>query len=235
MNHFFGRCLNQFLSTCHMPCCMQNPCALSSKGVCKVFGKDKGHETFVELSKSIKLNEMLYTQSWFLLFAPLEVEVLIPQSRLTLCNPRDSVHGILQARILELVAISFFRRSSWPRDQTRVSCIAGRFFTTEPPGKPTLFVPLNILSSHCHTELVNPELLPLEKYRVGFLPASGYILFTHSCVTLFYMCLCLETPYLVYVADWSSQPSALWLTSEQSSSNTRFLHNAHHRLLCLEH
>ena len=40
----------------------------------------------------------------------------------------SSVHGILQARILEWVAISS-SRSSWPRDQTRVSCIAGRFFT----------------------------------------------------------------------------------------------------------
>ena len=210
---------------------MQNPCALSSKGVCKVFGKDKGHETFVEQSKSIKLNEILDTQSWFLLFAPLEVEVLIPQSCLTLCNPRDSVRGILQARILAWVAISFFRRSSWPRDQSRVSHVAGGYFTTEPPGKPTLFVPLNVLSSHCNTGLVNPEPLLLEKHRVGFLPASGYnILFTHSCVTLFYMCFCLETPYLIYVADWSSQPSALWLMSEQSSSNTRFLHNAHHRL-----
>ena len=54
---------------------------------------------------------------------------------LTLCNPLDcsppgsSVHGILQARILEWVAIPFSRGSSWPRDQTQVSCIAGRFFT----------------------------------------------------------------------------------------------------------
>lgn len=46
-----------------MPRCMQKPCALSSKGVFKVFGKDKGHETFAEQSKSIKLNEILYTQS----------------------------------------------------------------------------------------------------------------------------------------------------------------------------
>ena len=37
---------------------------------------------------------------------------------------------------LEWVAISFSRASSWSRDQTRISCIAGRFFTTEPPGKP---------------------------------------------------------------------------------------------------
>ena len=53
----------------------------------------------------------------------------------TLFNPMDcslpgsSVHGILQPRILEQVAISFSRGSSWPRDQTQVSCIIGRFFT----------------------------------------------------------------------------------------------------------
>ena len=41
----------------------------------------------------------------------------------------SSVHGILEARILEWVAISFSRGSSWLRDQTKVSCTAGRFFT----------------------------------------------------------------------------------------------------------
>ena len=52
----------------------------------------------------------------------------------TLCNPIDgsppgsSVHGIFQKRILEWVAISSSRLSSQPRDQTRLSCIAGRFF-----------------------------------------------------------------------------------------------------------
>ena len=44
-------------------------------------------------------------------------------------SPGSSVHGILQARILELVAISFSRESSQPRDRTWVSCIAGRFIT----------------------------------------------------------------------------------------------------------
>ena len=67
------------------------------------------------------------------------------QSCPTLCYPMDcsppgsSVHGISQARILEWVAISSSRGSSWPRDQTHdscVSCTAGRFFTTEPLGKP---------------------------------------------------------------------------------------------------
>ena len=43
--------------------------------------------------------------------------------------PGSSVHGISQARILEWVAISFSRGSSWPRDRTQVSCIADGFFT----------------------------------------------------------------------------------------------------------
>ena len=57
------------------------------------------------------------------------------QSCPTLCDPMDhgrpvsSVKGILQARILEWVAVSSSRGSSWPRDLTRVSGIAGRFFT----------------------------------------------------------------------------------------------------------
>ena len=57
------------------------------------------------------------------------------------CSPPGfSVHGILQARILGWVSISFFRGSSQPRDQICVCCIAGRFFTTEPLGKPTVGV-----------------------------------------------------------------------------------------------
>ena len=54
---------------------------------------------------------------------------------LTLCNamdcslPRSSVHGILQARVLEWVLISFSKGSSQPRDWTWVSCMAGKFFT----------------------------------------------------------------------------------------------------------
>ena len=43
--------------------------------------------------------------------------------------PGSSVHGILQARMLEWVAISFSRRTSWPRDWTQVFRIAGRCFT----------------------------------------------------------------------------------------------------------
>ena len=47
-----------------------------------------------------------------------------------------SVHGILQARVLKWIAMLSSRGSSQSRDQTWVSCIAGGFFTAEPPGKP---------------------------------------------------------------------------------------------------
>ena len=58
-------------------------------------------------------------------------EVKVTQLCLTLCNPMDyTVHGILQARILEWVAFPFFRDSSQPRDQSQVSHIAGGFFTS---------------------------------------------------------------------------------------------------------
>ena len=62
------------------------------------------------------------------------MKVLVVQLCLTLCEPIDcsppgsSVHGILQAEILEWVAIPFSRESSQPRDQTWIFCIAGRFF-----------------------------------------------------------------------------------------------------------
>ena len=61
--------------------------------------------------------------------------VLVTQSCLILCNhmdcspPGSSVHGILQARIPSRIAIPFSSWSPPSRDQTWVSCIAGRFFT----------------------------------------------------------------------------------------------------------
>ena len=67
------------------------------------------------------------------------------KSCLSLCDPMDCslpgsfVHGILQARILEWVAMPSSRGSSWPRGWTCISwgsCIAGGFFTAEPLGKP---------------------------------------------------------------------------------------------------
>ena len=62
------------------------------------------------------------------------VVVVLSLSRIQLLQPVDcsppgsSVHGILQARIVDWVAISFSRGSTPPSDQTHISCIAGRFF-----------------------------------------------------------------------------------------------------------
>ena len=61
----------------------------------------------------------------------LKVKVKVSQSCLTLCEPMDyTVHGILQARILEWVAFPFSGGFSQPRDRTQVSRIEGRFFTS---------------------------------------------------------------------------------------------------------
>ena len=63
------------------------------------------------------------------------VKALVAQPRLTLCDPRDcsppgsSIHGILQSKILEWVAISFPMGSSQPGDETWVSRTARGFFT----------------------------------------------------------------------------------------------------------
>ena len=94
---------------------------------------------------------------------------LFSQSCLTLCDPKDcsppgsSVYGIFQARILEWVAISFSRRSSRPRDQARVFCVAGRCFTVS-----YLFVwkhykPITVwyYIASCVTRIPRPTLLDL--------------------------------------------------------------------------
>ena len=79
----------------------------------------------------VQVKEIAYKKSWIWKCVCV---CEVAQSCPTLCDPVDcsppgsSVHGILQARILEWIAISFSRGSSQPRDQTRVSCFAGRRF-----------------------------------------------------------------------------------------------------------
>ena len=94
----------------------------------------------------------------FILYWGIYCCCLVAKSCQTLCDPMDcrcqsrgvpwlcqteefhgsSVHGTVQAGILQWVGIPFSRGFSQPRDWTWVSCIAGGFFTTEPPGKPIL-------------------------------------------------------------------------------------------------
>ena len=108
------------------------------------YGKWK-KQSIIDDQKKCKLNEDIkprytyqtnpdYNTGWQQMLIS-EVKMLVAQTCLPLCNPMDcsppgsSVHGILQARILERVAISFSRGSSQLRDQTWVSYIAGRLFT----------------------------------------------------------------------------------------------------------
>ena len=87
-------------------------------------------------SESLSLHLLAQLWGYFLVFYTFcESEwVKFDQSCLTVCDPMDHslpgsfVHGILKARILEWVAIPFSSGTSQPRDQTPVSCIAGRFF-----------------------------------------------------------------------------------------------------------
>ena len=86
-------------------------------------------------------------------------KVVCVLSRLAVSDSATSgsyIHGILQARILEWVAVSSSRGSSWPRDQTHflcVSCIPGRFFIVEQLGKP------NIKITHLYWTYVCVQLL----------------------------------------------------------------------------
>ena len=85
---------------------------------------------------------IIYSFDWR---AALSIHSLVTQSCPTLCSPMDcslpgsSVHGIHQGRILERVAISFSRGSSWPRDETHISCYPALKVDSlplSPPGKP---------------------------------------------------------------------------------------------------
>ena len=104
--------------------------------------------------------------------------VLVTQSCPTLCGPVDcsppsiSVHGILQARILEWVVIPTSRGSSWPRDRIEVSRIAGRFFTvwaTSEAQSPIEFISLIALG--CMVFFWTPPYLSLSRDSfVGSMP-----------------------------------------------------------------
>ena len=97
--------------------------------------------TYPESIIFLVFNKYLFNERHFLeVMLPywiLCVHMLSHFSHSALCDPMDrsppgsSVHGILQARILEWVAIPFCRESSRLRDETWVSCIAGRFFSIQ--------------------------------------------------------------------------------------------------------
>ena len=132
------------------------------------------------------------------------------------CSPPDSsVHGISQARILELAAIFYSRGSSWPRDWTRISCascIVGRFFTAEP-----------IRNSNCLTALCS--FLPCNKVNQ---------LYVYSCIAFL---LDLPSPHpIIHRAPHpipAPIPSAPWSHHRRAPSWASALYRAPHCLSVL--
>ena len=99
-----------------------------------VHGGHKESDTTEQLNWTEGLNVCIL---WRLAYGDLMPIVIVWRDQwkslscVQLCVPMDyTIHGILQARILEWVAFPFSRGSSWPRDRTQVSHIAGRFFTS---------------------------------------------------------------------------------------------------------
>ena len=125
--------MRRFLIKIHLFACYRSICIFY---YCLSFGN-------MLLSKNLSIFPS-YLICWYKVVYDIPLCVCsVAQSCLTLCNPMDcsppgsSVHGILQARVLEWVAVSFSRGSSQPSDQTRVSCSAVGVFTTEPLGRPS--------------------------------------------------------------------------------------------------
>ena len=83
----------------------------------------------------VRLYIIIYVQSNVFICCYLVAQLCLTLSTMDCGLPCSSVNGISQVRILEWVAISFSRVSYGSRDQICFSCIASRFFTTEPPGK----------------------------------------------------------------------------------------------------
>ena len=100
----------------------------------------------------------------------------VVQSCLTLLWPHglyplgSSVYGIFQARILlECIAISFSRGSSWPRYRTWVSCTMGKLFTAEPLGTWRALISLLCSKLSYYSSLIFSRLVFLKNYFLSFL------------------------------------------------------------------
>ena len=138
------------------------------------------------------------------------------QSRLTLwdpldCSPPDfSVHGILQARILEWVAISFSRASAWPRAPTQASWITSGILTTEPRVEPVESTysstnPWNILPATTWKQLFSFSIKVLlfikfvfmcvYMYSNSFIHISVFKNYVHNVLTISCCCFILEFPH----------------------------------------
>ena len=91
----------------------------------------------------------------------MKVKMKVTQPYLTLGNPMDyTVHGILQARILECVAFPFSRGSSQPRDKTQVPHIPGGFFTSGATSEVAVCIHTSLLGLPLTTPTSHPSRSP---------------------------------------------------------------------------
>ena len=96
----------------------------------------RGIVLYAQTLAEVILAEERHKTSYIFVFVCLVASIL-PLFDPVDCNPPGfSVYGLLQARILQLVASSSSRGFSGPGDETCISCIAGRFFRAELLGKP---------------------------------------------------------------------------------------------------
>ena len=110
------------------------------------------------------------------------------QSSRTLCDPMDcslpgsSLYGTLQARILDWVAVSSSRGSSWLGNWTRVSCsscITGEFFTAEPPGKP---ITSKYISLNAATKFTLQKCIPRLSFTFACPQPTVHALWSHGII-----------------------------------------------------
>ena len=135
----------------------------------------------------------------------------------TLCDPMDcslpgsSVHGLLQARILEWVAFPFFRGSSQPEIEPRSPTVQANFLPSESPGKPkyTGVGSLTFLQGIFLTQESNQRHLHYGQilYHLSYQrsPASHY-LFIHGSI---YMSM--EASKVASIHSWKLLPQSNWL------------------------
>ena len=115
--------------------------------------------------------------SWTLFYAchfmKRQLKVLFAPSCPALCKPMDcslpasSVHEILQARIMEWVAIPFSWGSSWPWDQTQISCIVDGFFIISVTWWKGNWYGLKTISNFIFLSLLNASFLKSQYVRIN--------------------------------------------------------------------
>ena len=146
----------------------------SYSGLVNYYYTYENYWIFPRIANFVFMETMTFSFCSYLLVC-IAVHVKSLQSCPTLCNPMDcslpgfSVQGILQARILEWVAMPSSRGSFQPRDWTCVTCVScktGRFFTTEPPVCMTLNY--TITSSVGYEQVWNQYSWPFKMWEYDF-------------------------------------------------------------------